>query len=107
MQISDRLRSLRTSKNLTQQKLADILKVTKSAVSAYEVGTRLPSYDVLLKIANIYHVSVDYLLGNTIDCALNVTGLTDLQRNTVQEIIDLYKLNNSFSQKESPQKISK
>lgn len=48
---------------LTQVQLAQKLGLTKSVISAYETGRRLPSYDILIHIARIYNVSTDYLLG--------------------------------------------
>lgn len=67
------LKKLRIKKNWTQSQLAKKLGLTKSVISAYETGLRLPSYDVLIHIAATFNVSTDYLLG--------------VQRN--QEIIDL------------------
>lgn len=95
MQLSEHIKNLRTSKNLTQSELAELLQVTKSTISSYESGVRQPSYDVLIKMSKIFHVSIDYLLGNSSTCVIDVTGLNDKQRNTVQEIIDLYKINNT------------
>lgn len=94
MQLSEHIKSLRISKKFTQSDLAELLQVTKSTISSYESGVRQPSYDVLIKISKIFHVSIDYLLGNSSNCTIDVTGLTDKQRNTVQEIIDLYVLSN-------------
>lgn len=57
------LKTLRLRKNMTQAQLANKLGLTKSVISAYETGLRLPSYDILIHIARIYNVSTDYLLG--------------------------------------------
>lgn len=57
------LKTLRTQNNYTQVQLAQKLGLTKSVISAYETGLRLPSYDVLINIAKIFKVSTDYLLG--------------------------------------------
>ena len=58
-----KIKNLRLQKRLTQAELAQKLGVTKSVISAYETGLRLPSYDILIHIAKIYSVSTDYLLG--------------------------------------------
>lgn len=58
-----RLRELRKERGLTQGQVAGRLGVTPSMVSAYENGIRQPSYEVLIKIARLYGVSSDYLLG--------------------------------------------
>ncbi|GED04325.1 helix-turn-helix domain-containing protein [Bacillus atrophaeus] len=61
--LSDRLVELRKSKKLTQQGLANRLKITRSSLSQYEIGKRQPDYETLKKIADFFEVSTDYLLG--------------------------------------------
>ena len=57
------LKQLRVRNGLSQKQLAAVLNVTPSVVSQYENGTTMPGYDVMLRIAEQFHVSVDYLLG--------------------------------------------
>ena len=57
-----KLKKLRTEDGLTQQQLGDLLGVSKSVVSYYEVNERVPSPDTLVKISKVFHVSTDYLL---------------------------------------------
>ena len=87
-----RLRELRASKGLSQNKLAEILNVSASTVALYENNFRMPSYDALIKIADFFGVSTDYLLGNDIqrDDAVNLSGLTSAQRSTVRRVVDDY-----------------
>lgn len=61
----ERLKSLRESRGMTQDDLADSLGVSKQAVSQYERGVRRPDYDTLLAICDLFNVSVDYILGKT------------------------------------------
>ena len=75
----NRLKTLRIKKKLTQQQLADLLGLTKSVISAYENGLRYPAYDVLIKIARIFKVSTDFLLGVEIKREIDTSGLTDEQ----------------------------
>ncbi|ASS76447.1 hypothetical protein CIG75_16765 [Tumebacillus algifaecis] len=63
----ERLSALRVKSGLSQQKFADILNLTKSALSNYENGTREPNYATLVNIADNLNVSLDYLLGRTDD----------------------------------------
>lgn len=58
-----RLRELRESKHINQQKLAMALNITQAAVSKYEIGLSEPDISMLKNIANYFHVSVDYLIG--------------------------------------------
>ena len=73
-----RLRELRTARGWTQAQLSARLGVTKSVVSAYEMAMRYPSYDILIRIAALFGVSSDYLLGNEAAQTLEVTGLNDV-----------------------------
>lgn len=59
-----RLRDLRESKNLQQKDIANELEVLEATISMWETGKRIPYSDMLVKIANYFDVSVDYLLGN-------------------------------------------
>ena len=58
-----RLKALRQESGYTQQQLAEKLCVTKAVVSYYELQERYPSPEILIKLASIFHVSTDYLLG--------------------------------------------
>lgn len=57
------LRKLRINRNLTQKQLADELGISRSLISLYETGERLPSLKALLKISEFFKVSNDTLLG--------------------------------------------
>ena len=83
-----KLRMLRKEKKITQQQLADRLGITKAMISAYENGIRLPSYDILIKIAAIFNVSTDFLLGITTARNLCVEGLTEHQIELLTAIIE-------------------
>jgi len=72
-----KLRQLRTAAGLTQQQLGTLIGVTKSVISFYELQERMPSPDVLVKLAGIFHVSTDNLLGLTPSETLDVSGLDE------------------------------
>lgn len=72
-----KLKELRNQASLTQEQLADKLGIKKATVSYYEKGERTPSPDVLIKIAEIFHVSTDYLLGIERTSYLDTNGLTE------------------------------
>ena len=90
--LGEKIREYRTSIKMTQADFAWRLGVTGASVSAYENGTRLPSYDVLIRIANILGVSTDALLGrrNNGDVTIDVTPLTNEQRLIVQKTVDIF-----------------
>ena len=61
--LAERLKILRKQNNLTQIALAAKLNLDKSSIAKYESANVTPSPDILLKMASIFGVSVDYLLG--------------------------------------------
>lgn len=66
MNFAKRLKSLREEKNIKQVELAKSLKMTSATLSQYEKGIREPNNETLIKLAEYFDVSVDYLLGLTI-----------------------------------------
>ncbi len=62
-----RLKEIRKAKGISQLKLAMDLHTNQNTISRYETGEREPGIDELIKLADYFNVSVDYLLGRT-DC---------------------------------------
>lgn len=95
---SVKIKTLRLSKNYSQQALADKLDVTKSLISSYEQDLRLPSLDMLIKLSQEFGVSTDYLLDLDRQKTINVEQLTDTQiaiiSSTVNEFVELNKKEN-------------
>lgn len=65
MNFSVILKELREKHGYSQKQLADILHVSKNSVSHYELGQCMPSIDVIISIADVFDVSMDYLLGRS------------------------------------------
>ncbi|RUS45278.1 helix-turn-helix domain-containing protein [Cohnella sp. AR92] len=65
MNIGDRIAELRDAKRLTQEQLSTSLGISRAALSHYEKNRRQPDFDTLIKLADIFGVSVDYMLGRT------------------------------------------
>ena len=63
--IAERLKTLRLEKNITQLKLANDLYLSRIAMSYYEAGMRCPDVEKLIKFADYFFVSLDYLVGKT------------------------------------------
>ncbi|MBQ3134871.1 MAG: helix-turn-helix transcriptional regulator [Oscillospiraceae bacterium] len=59
------IRNLRIDGGYTQAQIAEYLNVKQNTYSQYEIGTLNYPIDVLMKLADFYGVSVDYLLGRT------------------------------------------
>ena len=60
----ERLKQLREEHNLSQQALADKLQTVRSTINKYEKNTRKPEYETLIKIADLFDTTTDYLLGS-------------------------------------------
>ena len=63
--IGAQIKQLRLAAGMTQRELAQRINVGNTTLSQYESGARVPSDEVKLKIATVFGVSVDYLLGAT------------------------------------------
>ncbi|MEI3218828.1 MAG: helix-turn-helix transcriptional regulator [Lachnoclostridium sp.] len=85
------LKILRLQNKFTQAELAKKLGLTKSVISAYENGLRLPSYDVLIHIAKIFNVSTDYLLGLEHKREVDLSGLTPSEIDALMNLIQAMK----------------
>lgn len=63
MGIGDRIKSLREKRGVMQQDVCEALNIEQSTLANYENNRRVPKVEILMKIADYYNVSVDYLLG--------------------------------------------
>lgn len=88
---SQRLKKLRVDKHLTQAQVAKRVGVTASMVSSYETDIRLPSYEVMMRLADLFGVSVDYLLGREEKRLLDISGLTDAEAAVVCDMVNILR----------------
>ena len=102
--VGSRIKELRASQKITQNDFASRLGVTKSAISSYENGSRLPSYDILIKISRIFKVSTDYLLGCVDEKSqtVNVSGLSDKQIDSIKSSINTFRAFNAVREQVPP-----
>ncbi len=63
MEFSEVLKALRKEKGISQQELANIVGIKLSSIGMYEIGARMPSYEVLDRLAEYFNVDVSTLLG--------------------------------------------
>lgn len=71
MMMNERLRQLRTKKGYTQVRVQMETGIEQALLSKYEHGERIPPTETLVKLADFYHVSVDYLLCRTDNPEIN------------------------------------
>lgn len=93
MEFSEKLKTLRTEANLTQNDLAQKLVISRQAVSNYEQGRSYPSIDILVEICRVFNTSLDDLLSSGIrkrfmKNAIFLSGL--LFANMILSIISLF-----------------
>lgn len=89
MKLQKILRQLREANGYSQKLVAARIGCSPSIVSSYETGERLPSIHNLIALADLYHVSVDTLLGRKAASSqgLDTEGLTDSQINALRVIV--------------------
>lgn len=63
--LGNRIKSLREAKGLKQEELAQKVSVSPSAIGMYETNKREPNNEIILKLAEFFNVSTDYLLGKS------------------------------------------
>jgi transcriptional regulator with XRE-family HTH domain len=88
------LKATRTEKGLSQTRLGALVGLSKAVISKYENAVSYPPYNVLIRFANVFKVSTDYLLGVEKTKTLNIEGLTNKQIDSLITIANEYqKLN--------------
>ena len=81
---------LRKQKGLSQKQASEELGISQSLLSHYEKGIRECGLDVLVKVANYYNVSTDYLLGRTQNPSGNTPKAEDIpNENQVKDVFPL------------------
>ena len=65
--LTNRLKASRKSVNKTQKEIAEYLGISERGYQNYELGTREPNLEILIKLADYFDVSTDYLLGRSDD----------------------------------------
>ena len=97
--ISIRLKELREDLQLRQDQVAQLMGVNKNAISTYENGTREPSLGMLVRLATLYRVSTDYLLGKSNNRTIELSGLTEQEATIICQLVEIMtkKNENLFS----------
>ena len=85
--LNENIKLLRQAKGLSQVELSKALGVTKQCVSNWENDNVAPSVEMLVKIADYFRVTTDYLLGRTQTVTVDVSGLTKNQILHISHII--------------------
>ena len=89
--LGQRINELRTALGWSQVKLAEKLNISKQTVSNWENDNIQPSIEMLIRLAKLFHVSTDYLLGLNDATTINVDGLPNAFIAHLTQIIEDYK----------------
>lgn len=90
----EKLKALRAEFGMTQAELASRLRVTKSVISYYELCERTPSPETLIKLADVFHVTTDYLLGIERKNLIDVSGLSEKNVRLVISMVEALREKN-------------
>lgn len=86
--LNQQIRALRLSRKMSQVELAKLLNVTKQSVCNWENDNIQPSVEMLVKLAKIFSVSTDYLLGIESGAYLDVSGLPQDVVSHLRQLVD-------------------
>ena len=86
--LNQQIRLLRQARKMSQVELAKELNVTKQSVSNWENDNIQPSVEMVMKIARVFSVSVDYLLGTDQHVYIDVSGLPDDVIAHLRQLVD-------------------
>ena len=85
MKLSDKLIELRKTKGWSQEDFAEMLDVSRQAISRWENGTALPDAQNILRISKLFNVSADYLLNDDYDGEVDIPATeADTQETTLR-----------------------
>ena len=93
--LNDNIKRMRIARGMSQVEFARRIGVTKQCVSNWENDNVIPSIEMLIKIADVFNVRTDLLLGREGDEVIDVSGLTEEQRGHVAIIVKDLELLNS------------
>ena len=86
--LNENIRRLRLAHGFNQVAFGNLLGVTKQCVSNWENDNVLPSVEMVVKMAEIFCVSTDYLLGRAEDATIDVSALTVEQRAHISLLVN-------------------
>ncbi|TBL70855.1 helix-turn-helix domain-containing protein [Paenibacillus thalictri] len=96
MRFGNRIAELRNDRHMTQEDLAQKLGISRAALSHYENNRREPDHEITQKLADLFKVSVDYLMGRSqnqsMDLTLEAREFIDSLELSDQDILDKFSL---------------
>jgi len=96
-ELGHRLKVERTKKQLSQKQVAKRIDVKAPTISGYETGNTTPPIDMLIKLSNVYNVSLDFLVGIERKRTISVDSLKEDQVIAIEGIIEAFNRANDES----------
>ncbi len=90
--IAKRLSELRKEKGVKQDEIAELLNVKRATVANYETGKRAPDYETIIKLADYYGVSCDYILRGVTSEFANIHSTTGLSGRAIEILKDMNEI---------------
>ena len=87
LMLNENIKRLRMARGLNQVEFARVMGVSKQCVSNWENDNVMPSIEMLIKIADFFNVTTDYILGRSERTYIDVTGLSDEQISHISLIV--------------------
>lgn len=87
LMLNENIKRLRMARGLNQVEFARVMGVSKQCVSNWENDNVMPSVEMLVKIADFFNVTTDYILGRNERTYIDVTGLSDEQISHISLIV--------------------
>lgn len=87
-----RIQQLRLSHNMSQEELGRRINRSRSVVCGYEINMKIPPLEVLTDIANVFNVSLDYLVGIDKAEMASLAGLNQKQKDLVFQLLNEFKI---------------
>lgn len=88
-----KLKELRQKAKLSQKEMAKILNLTQSGYSAYETERVEPSLNTIIKFADYFHTTIDYVLDHEVPYLLDLSKFSQSQREIIDKIQNLSETN--------------
>ena len=101
-----RIKEIRTQRGMAQTELAKRINKSKSAVCGYESEAQVPPLEVLVSIASVLNVSLDYLVGFDIEEPISLANLTSQQKKIINLILEEFSKPTNSSSRLSQQQIT-
>lgn len=91
--LSERIKMLRESNDLTQSELAKQLGLTRSSINAWEMGLSIPSTQYIVELSKLFNVSSDFILGIENKAVISVEGLSNKEVIALKQVADCFRNN--------------